>query len=251
MVGWLEVKVPALDIDFRAVNTNLTTIAETILDVALAESNECILDDVQSYPNSIAGKRYYPAFSATAFEHLNDLSETGLNYTTLGRSIILSGEIDQLTPLIILRDENIIGEVEVTKDGLLAGNRYYIHFKDDGGLPADAEALNQYCYGFIERMRTEDTIETLADAQATAQIYVDATSIAPRTLVVPEGSRLNPNTPWTIGQMVCGTRVDVQLSKLCFEVEQSFILNEMQLIETPEDGEQILITLTPINQVGI
>jgi hypothetical protein len=257
MAGWLDVKIPALDTDYTAVDTDLTTIAfgnsDSILNVALSETNECILDDVQAYPNSIAGKRKFIAFGATSLEYLNDLSQSGLNYTTLGRSIILSGEIDQLVPLAILRDEHILGEIEVLKDGLQAGNRWYVHYAENEGIPAvySTSDPDTYCYGRVERMRTEDTLQTAVDAQVVGGLYAEASKIAPRMIEVPEGSKLSPETPWTLQQMVCGTRVDVQLSKLCFPVEQSFILNRVEVDEDSESGEEIKISLTPINAVGI
>ena len=257
MIGWLDVKIPAVESNFTDMDYDLTDIAfgfsDSILNVALSESNACILDDVQSYPNNISGKRKYIAFGATSLEYLNDLAQSGLNYTTLGRSIILSGEIDQLVPLTILRDEHILGEIEVTKNGLQQGNRWYVHYDGDGGIPAvySTSSPDTFCYGRVERMRTEDTLQTAADAQVVGGLYAEASKIAPRMIEVPEGSKLSPETPWTLSQMVCGARVDVQLSKLCFPVEQSFILSAMEVDETAEDGEEIKITLTPINSVGI
>lgn len=256
MIGWLGVKIPAADSTF-AVATNLTTIAygtaNSIFNVAMIEEPSCYLDaaSFSAFPNAITGIRTYKAYGATSLEYLNDLAHSGLNYTTLGRLIVLSGEITQLTPLIVLRDEHILGDVEIVKDGQLAGNRYYVHYKNDLGVPAVYTHPTSYCYGKIEKMLTADSITTVANAQAMATSYANATFVAPRTVEIPAGSRLHPDTPWTISEMVCGARVDVQISGLCFKIEQSFTLNAMKLTETASEGEQVLITLVPINSVGI
>lgn len=258
MVGWLGVKVPANNSNF-SVLTNLTDIAfgssNSILNIALNETQSYVLTNVQTYPNAVTGLAANLAFSATSLEHLNDLAHVGLNYTTLGRAIILSGQITQLNPLIILRDEHILGDVEFVKDGLLAGTRYYVHYQGDLGVPAISPSgamtpANSYCYGAIERMRTENNTTSVSQAQALAAAYVSATKIAPRTLRVPTGSRLHPDTPWTVSDMICGARVDVQIANLCFPIQQSFILTQMKLVENAE-GEQVLITLNPISTIGL
>lgn len=256
MIGWLGVKIPAADSTF-AVATNLTDIAygtaNSIFNVAMIEEDPCYLLPAyfSAFANAITGLRTYKAFGATSLDYLNDLAHSGLNYTTLGRRVVLSGEITQLTPLIILRDEHILGEVEIVKDGTLAGNRYYVHYKNDLGIPSVYTHPTSYCYGKIEKMLTNDTITTGANATTMAQAYANATFVAPRTLEIPAGSKLNPDTPWTIQDMVCGARVDVQISGLCFKIQQSFTLSAMKLVETASEGEQILITLVPINSVGI
>jgi hypothetical protein len=256
VIGWLGEKVPAADSTF-AVATNLTDIAygtaNSIFNVAMIEEDACFLapENFQAYPNAITGIRTYKAYGATSLEYLDELAKSGMNYTTLGRLVILSGVTVQLTPLVILRDEHILGEVEFVKDGTLAGNRYYVHYKNDLGIPAVYTHPTPYCYGRIEKLLTADSITTVANAQAMAQAYAETTYIAPRTLEIPSGSRLHPDTPWKLEEMVCGARVDVQISGLCTDVEQSFTLNQMKLVENASDGEQVLITLVPINSVGV
>lgn len=248
ILEWLRVRVAELDLPAPQVPTDLTEIAQQIIDVAFADDGDgpCALDYVVSESTGIVLDLIFPAFTENAFEQLDQLSDLGLDFTVVGRSIILGPEDFPVAPIATLKDEHIIGEIELTKNGNLQGNRWFVHWTGDNGLPAVAETDVQ-CYGRIERLRSEDTaLQTLEDATETAQIYVDAAATAPRLIEVPTGSQLAPETPWELREMIPGARVDVSLTKLCVDATQSFRLVGVEVNQDSE-GEKVSITLSPVN----
>lgn len=195
---------------------------------------------------------YQEAFNSTYLEALVALAEgPGFNFTTLGRTIVLSGDITKLTPLVLLNDEHIMGEIEVTKDGKQMVNRQYVHFDGDAGIPSvGAKDINErYCYNLIERIMDSNGLQLAADADQLAQSIVNAAFIAPRIIEIPAGSRLSPDTPWTINSMVPGTKVNVAITRLCLSLTQSFRLIGVSVEYSSSDGEMIGIELSPINSL--
>lgn len=248
-LAWLNVRIPIANIH-PLVDEDITTTALGVL--ALAFSNDeptytCEFANIFSQPTGFVAKLFYEAFKDTSLQILRKIADLGLNFTTLGRTIVLVGSTTPLTPLVLLNDEHIIGNIQVTKDGTLQGNRYYVHFDGDFGLPASGEAIDKYCYNDIERVLDGLGLVTGAQAAATGDSYAAATSIAPRMVVVPDGSRLSPDTPWTINQMVPGTRVDVAVTRLCLDLTQSFILTGIEVTYSNTDGESVGISLVPLN----
>lgn len=253
-LAWLSVRVPPVDINTIGLTTDLTDVAVDLLEIAFAEDSPdytCELDNLYTVPSGYSFDVFFPAFDQTALETLRDLSDAGLDFTTLGRTIVLFGDPSALIPLIILNDAHIMGDILVRKDGALQGNRFYVHFEGDGGIPASGEAVDKFCYGPIERMRDGDGLVSGVDAAATADIYVEASAIAPRTIELTPGSRLSPETPWVINEMVPGARVDVAVTRLCLNLTQSFRLTNVTVEYDPDEGESVGITVVPINSVTV
>ena len=252
-LAWLGVRIPPFNVNYTASDTELTVIAEAILSLAFASDSPeytCEYDGRYIVPTGRLEKRFYAAYDMTALDMLQNMAETGINYTTLGRTIVLVGDSDPLTPLVILTDEHIMGEVEVTKDGTVQGNVFYVHYEGDEGIPAHREAVEKYCYQAIERLRN-DGLPNLGSAEGVAEALASEAAIAPRVLVVPDGSRLSPDTPWTINEMVPGARVDVAITRLCLTLTQSFRLTAVEVFYDPRDGESVGVTLLPMNSVAV
>lgn len=247
-LAWLGVRIPTASIA-PAVPEDLTTTAIGLLTQAFSEDSPtytCEMDNLFTEPSGHVIQTFYEAYNQTALEILRDLGELGLNFTTLGRTIVLVGDSIPLTPLILLNDEHVIGNIVVTKDGTLQGNRFYVHFNDDGGIPVVGEAAEFYCYSAIERIRDGEGLPDGASAGQAADQYAAASAITPRVVEIPSGSRLSPDTPWTINQMVPGARVDVAITRLPLALTSSFILTGVEVTGNSADGESVGITLIPL-----
>lgn len=253
-LAWMGVRILPGNVDYTTSGlgaADLSDIAQDIINIAFAEDTvTCEVDNVYKVASGEVSQRFFEAYTDTDLNILLDLADTGLNVTTLGRTIVLAGDDTPLTPLVILNDEHIMGNITVTKNGDVQGNRFFVHFDGDGGIPASGEAANFYCYGPIERIREGNGVVEGVSAAAVADAYVAASAIAPRILEVPSGSKLSPDTPWTINQMVCGARVDVAVTKLCLNLTQSFILTGVE-VSYNSGEEAVTISLTPINDVQV
>lgn len=255
VLGWAEVFIPPVDIDFMdPLGTDLVEIAEFIVTLTYANNDfSCELNYLQAETEltNIFGLRFFPAFTGTAASMLDALADTGVFYTTIGRTIFIAAPQDgnptSLTRLALLTDEHILGNVEISKEGDLQGNRFYVHWDGDLGIPEVSEALDMYCSGPVERMVDGGGIQDEASAQQAADSYVAAQAIAPRILEIPAGSRLAPETPVTIDKMIPGAVFDVSITRLCVNLVRSFRLQRVELVYTPSDGEEVLVTLEPLN----
>lgn len=255
LLGWATVRVAEVDIDYTIATgagpADWTTIGIAILDVAFVEDDPCLLPYLSTSLSGYVGEQKFLAYTDSAFDQLDALAGTGLEYTVVGRTVILASPNVPTTPIATLLDEHILGAVQLTKSGLLQADRWFVHFdKDDEAIPPGpgmAEAANQYCYGLLERIRSTDTaLANVASADVVANVYVAAASVAPRLLEIPDGSQLSPEAPWTIDQMIPGCRVDVGITRLCVDATQSFILAGVNIRQT-KDGEEVTVTLGPLN----
>ena len=149
--------------------------------------------------------------------------------------------------MALLTDEHIVGNITVTKDGDLQGNRFYVHWDGDLGIPEVSTAAEMYCSGPVERLREGEGLVTEQDAQDAADEYVSAQTIAPRIMEIPPGSRLSPETPVRIEELIPGATFDVSLTKLCVDLVRSFRLTSVEVEYSPDNGEEIKIDLEPLN----
>lgn len=256
---WLNVRIPIVDFNFTEPNPDnpggmgakdLTEMAEYLLSISFAYDSPdftCEMDNLYVVmTTSPPTKRFYERASQTALDILAQLAESELDFTVIGRTIVLFGDPSPLTPLIVLNDDHIIGEISVVKDGTLQGNRFYVHFDEDGGDPHQRESEEKYCYGEIQRLRDGEGLFDQDDADVIAEQSVAALTVTPRIINLPQGSTLSPDTPWKINQMIPGARVDVTLTKLCLNLTQSFRLTNVE-VEYTEEGEQVRISLIPMN----
>jgi hypothetical protein len=130
-------------------------------------------------------------------------------------------------------------------------NRVYVHYEGDQGIPAigQREENERYCYGLIERVVDGNGLAVLEDAEDTADKMALEGFIAPRVIEIPEGSRLSPDTPFTINQLVPGARMDVAVTRLCLPLTQSFLLTGVTVDYSAGGEEAVGISLRPMNSL--
>lgn len=168
----------------------------------------------------------------------------------------------------ILTDDMILGDVEVIKDGTIMGNRFYVRYEGDDDCtnscgcptptppdcacpcPGFAESSEQFCYGSIERLITGIPAQDEATADEVAQEFLALSKIAPRLIELPTGTRLSPETPWGINDMIPGQRVDVALTSFCFPVFQSFRLTGVSVSDNGGGEEEITIDLEAVESTA-
>lgn len=284
MLAWTQVRIPETLLDYTTEGkatggpgpSELTDIAKEVLISAFADGDPCVMDYVYQGDLQFAANRptifnetaiKMDAFAGTEYDRLTDLVNIGLNFTVLGRRIILTVDDPKNNTLVVgtLSDQHIMGEVDVSKDGTLAANRVFARY--DGDDNADTCAANctsttictvpcpalvegtQYCYGPIEILRDDSVAFDLNTATQVAQKYVDAGSIVPRTMEFPGGSKLSPDAPFDINDLIPGNKMRVTLTNLCFPVSQEFKIQEVTY-QTDASGEEAVgLTLANFNTI--
>lgn len=279
-IGWLAQRVPLFPlVTATSPAMEITDFAVSVLDGAFAEDDPCVLRNI--YQTDIVNKgrptylgpiqldpSQFPAYEGTYFEWLQHLSDLGLDFVAIGRRIILSVDAVNLPIVGTLTDEDILGEISVKKDGFLMVNRAYVRYKDDDTQAqciANAKAGKvvaatvpcpaivdgpKYCYGPIEKIYRDSAAFNINTAKQIGQLYVNAGSIAPRTIEFPSGSKLSPNAPFDINQLIPGSRIKVAFSGLCLEVFRDFKLLEVGFNLQEGGDEEITVSLGPLNSPG-
>lgn len=279
-LAWLKVRVNELPIEYEENTTiSLTEIATTVVEVAMADDDspcflDCIIDLGDGQPAGTDRSVVFPAFEGpTAFDDFQTLADVGIDYTVINHCLILGPERDASRTRAIgtLRDEHILGELSLIKDGTQQANRFFVRYEGDDDCeevctpqeaenpcdlgpgqccpcPAMIEGATE-CYGTIERVLDNLGIQDIGTAQGTATRFLNTFRLTPRFIEFPSGTRLAPDTPWKINDMIPGQRIDVALSKLCLPIYDSFKLQQVTVEDGPE-GEKISVDLMQMGTIA-
>lgn len=263
-LAWLQKRVN--DVGITGNNPNftkcLTTIAKEIIILGMSEDDspcvtECILDMGDGLPLGANRSRAdFPAFGGpTAYDDLVTMGNGGVDYTVVNQCIILTGTDLPATSVGILTDEMILGEVNIIKDGDLLFNKVWVRYTGDDDCagvctpqgspicPCPGEATGDpECYGLVTKIIDGIGATSLGSAQQAAAIWLKASRIVPRVVEFPGETRLSPECPWELNDMIPGQRLDVALSKLCIPIYQGFLIQQVSVVDNP-DGEAISVTL--------
>jgi len=272
MLAWLLVRIP--ECPFTVTNLDISTVAQTIINIALAEDDPCLIEHLIVVPTTqtVSLAEPFAAFAGSAYDQLATLSDLGLSFTTLGRSIIVGGENLFNKTIGLLRDDHILGEIAITKDGALYANRVYTRYTSDdqqatctangatgvclpplagSACPAISEipVADRACYGLVERLINVGEGINLSTAQQAGDIYIKAGgAFVPRTLEFPPGTRLSPDTPFELNELIPGMNVNVAFTGLCLDIFSAMRLQEVTYRATPAE-EEIGLSLAAFNLI--
>jgi len=180
----------------------------------------------------------------------DELAKRGLEYTTVGRSIILRGPATAKDPAQArLTPDDIAGDIEVTRDGSSAATYAFAtsQQQDDisGGLTVGTGTVGTP-YGRLDWLvkTSADGVDEDALRQMARQA-LRGRYPAPTTITIPSGSRLANTAPLTIHQLVPGERIDFVTTGFCMEIMQGFRISDVD-VEWGTSGEQVAISLVPL-----
>lgn len=215
-------------------------------------------DDAMQY-------RSTPAYSRTAFEEVDDMAaNAGLDYTTVGRSILLWGTKHRIGTLPEFRDSDLGNSPIVSEYGMSMANRYAV--SDGNGVWGEATRLDENdedpVYGLVEMLSSTWATETEEDAttytQEGLQTVIESfesyaeQSISDRypppvVVRVPDNTSLSPATPLSIQQLVPGVVIPLRSFGTLRSVVANQKLDSIRVIE--EAGkETITVTMSPFSR---
>jgi len=219
-------------------------------------------DDAREY-------RSTPAYSRTAFEEVDDMAaNAGLDYTVVGRSIMLWGTKHRIGTLPEFRDVDLGSPPIVSEYGMSMANVYSV--SDGNGVHGEAYRGDvdpvsgnvDETYGLVEMLSSTWASDSPGDAgtytaaglatviQSFAE-YADR-SISDRypppvVVRVPDNTTLNPGTVVSIQHLVPGVVVPLRSTGTLRTVVANQKLDKVQVIER-SDSEVISITLSPFSR---
>lgn len=199
------------------------------------------------------------AFEMNVMEHLEDLSRGTLNFTTLGRKILIWDSDQLLGKTRRLTDADFYGEIEVYENGTDYSDIVHVSAQRDEedvvvtdpgvtqGVGHDGEADDYYgVWEYISSMQSEEGEEApTSDAlNSQAQRVERIRGTMPLEMKIPASSGLRLSHDLTIMDLVPGVVMPVAATFNLREVSQDQMLSAMQVEETP-NNELIQITLIP------
>lgn len=217
---------------------DLSTIAEAVIRNALAIDDPGILPYLLVLASGVTGERQYQPNSAYAGDELRELARTGIDYTALGRRLIIGPET-ALARLPTLTDGDFIGDLVVIEDGDAAATSATVV-----GKGVVATAGGEGPCGLLEALVREEQILDQASAQAEANAIVAAGSPTPVYVDVPDGARLAPEAPVGINDLIPGVVAPVAVAEVCRPVTTDLRLQRLS-VRFDADGEQVAVTLVP------
>lgn len=213
-------------------------------------------------------------YSRTAWEEIDDLAATaGLDYTTVGRRIILWDTHKPIGKLPEMRDGDFSEPPVVTEYGMLLSNYFAVTngsgvwgavtaTEPDEDFPEDPEKRHpvpRRYYGMIEQLASAygeaagGGTDTLTPAQ-TEQLRVALRSQAARNISgrwptplvvrVPDNAALNPEVNVGINQLVPGVWIPLRATGTCRPVAQMQKLDSVS-VEFASEGESVRVVMSP------
>lgn len=195
-------------------------------------------------------------FQYTLFNHIDEMAaRSGLEYTVVGRRIILfdgSAFLGQTPPVT---QADIFGDIIVTEYGMEAGT--YAAVTDGQGVAGEVGGPDGY-YGLVELLDnaydeeaptgSEPTVN-VSELRSQAQRNIAGRNPAPVTVRMPDATTLNPSGVFEMEHLVPGTWVPLMAEVPGLKLAQMLRLDRVLFTYSPS-GEEIQITLSPRPTAG-
>jgi len=203
---------------------------------------------VHSANDSRTSRNTAPSQS-TVFEDVDSMAaKAGLDYTVVGRSIVLFNVHTNIGQTAQVTEADFIGDVIVTAYGMEHATKAWVN-DGQGNIGYAGVDVDPY-YGEWEILDSAYDEEKGSDAPTLDELFSQAArNIAgrnpvPLTVRVPEGSRLNPNGALSIADLVPGVHIPLRATLTARVVNQMQRLNKVQVTEDSSSGEVITVSMT-------
>lgn len=220
------------------------------------------VDDAMQY-------RSIPAYSRTAFEEIDDMAaNAGLDYTAVGRSILLWGTKHRIGTLPEFRDKDLGNAPIVSVYGMSMANVYSV--SDGNGIHGEAyrggvdpvAGTTDERYGLVEMLSSSWASDTAAEQGTYTQEGLNTVTASfeesaersisdrypvPVVVRVPDNTSLNPDTVISIQHLVPGVVIPLRSTATLRKVVANQKLDSVKVIQA--DGkETISVTMSPFSR---
>lgn len=238
--------------------------AERIIVNALAPDDPEVIPYLTSFnfPDDAKQSRIVPDWSKTAWEEVDDLAQkAGLDYTTVGRRIILWDTHRPIGRLPVMTNGDFGDDPIVTEYGMNFATLYGI--TNGNGVWGSASKSSAYT-GPVEMLSSsygdsaaasDQTLTTAAKRKLVESFNEQAArGIAdrwpiPMVVRVPDNTTLNPEVQVPINYWVPGVWIPLTATHVCREFSQWQKLDSMTVTQT-EAGETIQVVMSPAPGAG-
>jgi len=255
VTAWLDVRVNRVGYDFTAANhVDWVDMALYFINQAFGPDNPNVLEYVRALNKAGApGERKAGPYTVTWGDELREIANIGMDYTTVGRAILLAGDLLAQSAIVApLHDGDFGTELEVVLAGNLLATRQVVT-GNDGAVPAFAGPSPPALafYGLVELLTVVDDATSTSTTQAVANTQYAQQYPQPVVVRVPDGASLLPTAHVTIARLIAGTRIDLTLSAFCRQVRQTMRLVRMTATWTTSGSEQIQVAMQPLGTLEV
>jgi hypothetical protein len=205
-------------------------------------------------PGTVLTRASTEPFEMNVMEHLVNLAESGVDFTVVGRSIIVWDSATALGRTRQLTETDFTGDPEVILSGADFASVWHVSAQqreDEDGAPAaavgNAGEVDPY-YGPWTTIHTADSEDSEDISQDTlnsqAQRGLIGRNPVPLELRMPGDAGLRLSHDLTIQHLVPGVEVPVLATLNLRRISQTQILDKVTVTETSA-GENIAVTLVP------
>lgn len=217
----------------------------------------CTTNKTRSYKET-------PIFAKTVYEELDSLAQhSGLDYTTVGRRIILSDVRAAWYTTPTVTEADFMGEVSITAYGMQGFTTAIV--SDGKGTYGEASIDNEDYYGHWEMLKTPTEEEpeegaptfvgvrqhgatllsVAGDTELAKQAANELTGAYPVPVqaYMPQGSRLSPKGILQMKDLIPGARVPLRATLGAREFSVMQKLDKVEVKESQE-GEEITVDLS-------
>lgn len=262
-IGWLDRRVVHDDHNWENETRDLAVFAADIVRDAFDPDPIGMLPHLHVTMTGRTAKRSIRKWEARSGEELRDIARGGLDFTSVGRAIIIKGPTrDENIPTIVLRAKDFNSGVEIRMVGSEAATVGYAV----GGVPTNPNStvpienippnkqrwprtehgVNPF-WGLIENWTQSEGVQDNEFLTWIARQKVLDGNPPPRTLSIPADTGLAPHAPVSIHDLVPSTYFTVSISGTCFSLAQYVRLSHVRVTWTAHQPEQIGVTFVPGN----
>lgn len=231
--AWLARRVPHQSMAFPE-TSDIADIAVALIDDGFAP------DDPGHFAVKVAnaktyGSREYVKNVGQTFDHLQDLSETGIDFTVYGSSVFILPDAFSQT-IGSLSDEDLPEGLAVVEDGTSLTTRWVVAGGSNHDIIGEAGGKDAY-YGLLERYAEQTTIKTVGAANAAALAKLNASDVAPVFIDTREVT-LSPEAPISVASLVPGWSLNVSTTSTCRDITQQLKIVGLKVTMESNDTDQ-------------
>lgn len=204
------------------------------------------------------GRKTLP-FAMTVYDDMESMASLGgLDYTVVGRRIILSDTRVAIGRTAPVTEGDFLSEIVVTSYGMDSHTRTFTTGEDGmyGVYPPWSGHPDPKMQEYIDYYGEWENVEQMMDedsAEPPSQLLLDSSASlsmsgrlpVPTLVRLPENSQLNPNGVLSIQDLVPGVIIPVRATLTSIVLTQNQQLNNVTVNESGEGGEAITISLGP------
>lgn len=240
MLGWASVRAIHNDHDWSMSDIGAVQAAVALIEDGYAPDDPNVLQYLTSFGTGVLGGRSYVANSKYVLDALKDLAQGTLDFTTIGRRIIVMEKGWSLGRTPLLTCDHFQGDLCTTADGQAFVSRGIVN---GTGVTGTAGGLDPY-YGLVERIVDNSAIGRQTTADQTASGLLSGGDV-PLLVQPPQGSGMSPDTPVCLENLVPGVTVPVSIDCTCRSATQDMRLTQLK-VSVSAGGETIAPLLSPI-----